>query len=85
MNISLKTVEAIKQTDWPTVIEEIQRSGTLTPDGEKWTYERIGKAVGLSKTTIGKLVKGDLEDPRELAGNKLKELYFLAIASHDEE
>ena len=84
MKLNLETVDEIKQTDWPAVIEAIQKSGTLNPDGEKWTYARIGKAVGLSKTTIGKLANEELPDPRELAGSKLKELYFLATSNQEE-
>jgi hypothetical protein len=72
----LEVIDQIKQTDWPELIKEIQ--DTRTPDGKKWTYDRIGEAVGLSKTSIGKLVSGEIPDPRALAGKKLEQLHRFA-------
>jgi len=79
--MNLETVNAIEQNDWPAIIETIKASGSTAPDGGKWTYQKIGAAVGLSKTTIGKLAVEDIPDPRDMPGQKLIELYVLATSN----
>ncbi len=60
--------------NWVQLIKTIMESGTLAPDGNKWTYERIGNVVGLSKSAVGRLAIGTKQDAYFTPGKKLVDL-----------
>lgn len=62
--------------NWQNMIKSIQESGIPAPGGGKWSYERIGKEIGLSKAAVGRLAIGTKADIYFTPGKALVDLYL---------
>jgi transcriptional regulator with XRE-family HTH domain len=57
--------------DWKTLIAELMDRG--------WTQQRLAELAGCKQPTISDLKRGDLTDPRDSVGSRLRSLHAAGL------